>query len=51
MVAALAVYQLALITVGLFGWNLAISGEWNYQGGEERSTFYSQDLDGPGPRL
>jgi len=41
----------ALVTVGLFGWNLAISGEWNYQGGEERSTFYSADLDGPGPRL
>jgi hypothetical protein len=39
------------VTAGFFGWNLAISGEWNYQGGEERSTFYSQDLDGPGPRL
>ena len=42
----------ALVTVALFGWNLAISGEWNYQGGEDRSTFYSADPDGPaGPRL
>ena len=28
------------ITGGLFGANLAISGDWNYQGGE-RSTFYA----------
>ena len=42
----------ALVTVGFFGWNLAISGEWNYQGGEDRSTFYSADPDGPaGPRV
>jgi hypothetical protein len=41
----------ALVTGGLFVWNLAISGEWNYQGGEDRSTFYSFDPDGPGPRL
>jgi hypothetical protein len=39
------------VTAALFAWNLAISGEWNYQGGEDRSTFYSADLDGPGPRL
>jgi hypothetical protein len=39
------------ITVGLFALNVAISGEWNYQGGEERATFYSADPDGPGPRL
>ncbi len=36
---------------GLFAWNAAISGEWNYQGGENRSTFYSGDPDGPGPRV
>jgi len=41
----------AAVTAGLFAWNLGISGEWNYQGGEERSTFYSVDPDGPGPRL
>jgi hypothetical protein len=41
----------ALVTAGLFAWNTAITGEWNYQGGEERSTFYSADLDGAGPRL
>lgn len=41
----------ALVTAGLFVWNVAISGEWNYQGGGERSTFYGADPDGPGPRL
>ena len=41
----------AAVTIGFFAWNVAISGEWNYQGGEERSTFYSLDPDGPGPRL
>jgi hypothetical protein len=39
------------VTAGLFAWNLAISGEWNYQGGEERSTFYGLDQDGAGPRI
>ena len=28
------------VTVGLFGLNVAITGEWNYQGGD-RKTFYS----------
>lgn len=41
----------AAITIGFFAWNVAISGEWNYQGGEERATYYSLDPDGPGPRL
>jgi hypothetical protein len=41
----------AAVTAGFFAWNIAITGEWNYQGGEERSTFYSLDPDGPGPRL
>lgn len=37
---------------GLFAWNVAITGEWNYQGGEDRGTFYSMDPDGPaGPRI
>lgn len=31
----------ALVVVGLFAWNVAITGDWNYQGGERR-TFYSQ---------
>ena len=29
-----------VVAAGLFGVNLAISGEWNYQGGQDRSTFY-----------
>jgi hypothetical protein len=41
----------AAVTAAFFAWNIAITGEWNYQGGEERSTFYSLDPDGPGPRL
>jgi hypothetical protein len=39
------------VTAGLFAWNVAITGEWNYQGGEDRGTFYSDDPDGAGPRL
>jgi hypothetical protein len=39
------------VTGGLFAWNVAITGEWNYQGGEDRGTFYSLDPDGPGPRI
>ena len=30
------------MTVGLFGINTAISGEWNYQGGEDRASFYNE---------
>lgn len=30
----------ALVVIALFGWNVAITGEWNYQGGDRR-TFYS----------
>ncbi len=29
----------AAIVAGLFAWNVAITGEWNYQGGD-RKTFY-----------
>ena len=28
-----------VVAVGLFAVNMAISGEWNYQGGQDRSTF------------
>jgi hypothetical protein len=41
----------ALVFVGLFAMNVAITGEWNYQGGEDRGTFYSLDPDGAGPRI
>ena len=37
--AAAAAAVFALVAGGLFGVNLAISGEWNYQGGE-RKTFH-----------
>ena len=39
------------VTAALFAWNVTITGEWNYQGGEDRGTFYSADPDGPGPRI
>jgi hypothetical protein len=39
------------VVAGLFAWNVAITGEWNYQGGEDRATFYGADPDGPGPRI
>jgi hypothetical protein len=29
-----------VVAAGLFAINMAISGEWNYQGGEDRRTFY-----------
>jgi hypothetical protein len=41
----------AAVFVGLFAWNVAITGEWNYQGGEDRGTFYSADPDAAGPRI
>jgi hypothetical protein len=42
----------AAVVAGLFAWNVAITGEWNYQGGEDRATFYGADPDGPpGPRI
>jgi hypothetical protein len=41
----------AVVFVGFFAWNVAITGEWNYQGGEDRGTFYSGDPDGAGPRV
>ena len=41
----------AMVFVGLFAWNVVITGEWNYQGGEDRGTFYSMDPDEAGPRI
>jgi hypothetical protein len=41
----------AVVFIGLFAANVAITGEWNYQGGEDRGTFYSADPDGAGPRI
>ena len=32
----------AVVTLGLYGANMAISGEWNYQGGEDRASFYNE---------
>ncbi len=29
----------AVVTLGLYGANMAISGEWNYQGGEDRASL------------
>jgi hypothetical protein len=47
---------LLVTTVALFGANAAITGEWNYQGGRERKTFYDKfpgDLEivGGNPRV
>jgi hypothetical protein len=32
----------AAVSIGLFAINTAISGEWNYQGGEDRASFYHE---------
>lgn len=32
----------ATVVVALFGLNRTLTGEWNYQGGAERKTFYGQ---------
>ena len=37
-IASAVIY--ALVTGGLFGINVAISGDWNYQGGRDRQTYY-----------
>jgi hypothetical protein len=38
--AVRAVPVFALVAAGLFGINMAISGEWNYQGGDRASYYY-----------
>lgn len=38
--AILSSAAFAVVALGLFAVNLGISGEWNYQGGLDRSTFY-----------
>ncbi len=35
-----AIVAFTLMTGGLFGINLAISGDWNYQGGGDRKSYY-----------
>jgi len=40
--AAVSTIAFLAVTGGLFAINTAISGEWNYQGGEDRSTFYHE---------
>jgi hypothetical protein len=49
--AVITAATFAVVFVGLFAANVAITGEWNYQGGEDRGTFYSMDPDGAGPRV
>jgi len=38
--AVASIVTFGLVAGGLFAVNTAISGEWNYQGGEDRSSFY-----------
>jgi hypothetical protein len=33
---------LGVVTIALFGVNVAVSGEWNYQGGSDRRTCYEK---------
>ena len=40
--AIVSTIAFTVVTVGLFAINTAISGEWNYQGGEDRSAFYNE---------
>ena len=44
--AATSVVFLA-VAAGLFGVNLAISGEWNYQGGERNTFYWKYPFQGP----
>jgi len=47
--AIVSTVAFAVVSVGLFAINTAISGEWNYQGGEDRSTFSHEfPLQSPG---
>ncbi len=39
--AVVTTAALAVVTLGLFAINLAVSGEWNYQGGD-RATYYAE---------
>ena len=40
--AILSTVAFSAVTVGLYGINMAISGEWNYQGGQDRSAFVNE---------
>jgi hypothetical protein len=47
--AILSSIAFAVVAIGLFAINTAVSGEWNYQGGEDRSAFYNEyPLQSPG---
>jgi hypothetical protein len=41
-IAIASAAMFALVSGGLFGINVAISGDWNYQGGRDRQTYYSE---------
>jgi hypothetical protein len=40
--AIVSTIAFAAVAGGLFAINIAISGEWNYQGGEDRASFYNE---------
>jgi hypothetical protein len=47
--AILSTIAFAVVSIGLFAINTAISGEWNYQGGADRSAFINEyPLQSPG---
>jgi hypothetical protein len=40
----------ALVAAGLFGINVAISGEWNYQGGDRQTYYYEFPFQNQAPK-
>ncbi len=40
----------ALVAAGLFGINIAISGEWNYQGGDRQTYYYEFPFQNEAPK-
>ena len=46
-VATLASAAFAVVALGLFGANMAISGEWNYQGGDRNTYIFEFPLQTP----
>ncbi len=40
--AIVSTIAFAAVAGGLYAINIAISGEWNYQGGEDRASFYHE---------
>lgn len=45
--AALTTAAAAVVAIGLFGINMGISGEWNYQGGDRRTFVFEFPLQTP----